>query len=354
MENEIETTEDQLIEDEEFVSYDIATYPSDFTLAGIYEMWKNRDLEIPDFQREFVWSINQSSLLIESFMLGLPVPPVFLYVDKSNKSLVIDGQQRILSFCYFLNGYWGDENLHGKKQVFRLKGLSELSPYAGKTFEDFSDSEKRQLKNCVLRAINVRQLGPEDGGTSIYHIFERLNTGGTALKPQEIRNCVYRGGFSETLRELNRNTDWRKILGKNNFDKHQRDVELLLRVFSLNYYWKEYEKPMKGFLNKSMKTNQTGNTSNVIDFKEKFSGVCHSLVEALGQRPFHARGPLNSSILDVMMVALISGEVAVKDLKSNYSKIISDEKFRDYTSLATTDTATVRGKFEYVLGQLKS
>ncbi|WP_205119497.1 DUF262 domain-containing protein [Paramagnetospirillum kuznetsovii] len=73
------------------VTYDIATYPSDFTLSGIAQMWKDGDIEIPDFQREFVWTIRQSSLLIDSFLCGLPVPPVFFYVDEENKNLVIDG-----------------------------------------------------------------------------------------------------------------------------------------------------------------------------------------------------------------------------------------------------------------------
>ena len=100
---EDKTKEEEILEEEEtqeegevYVTFDIATYPSDFTLAGIYQMWKDIDIVIPDFQREFVWSIKQSSLLIESFLLGLPVPPVFFYIDEDNSNLVIDGQQRIL------------------------------------------------------------------------------------------------------------------------------------------------------------------------------------------------------------------------------------------------------------------
>jgi hypothetical protein len=73
-------------EDEEYIQYDIATYPSDFTLNGIQELWNKKDLIIPDFQREFVWNIKQSSLLVESFLMGLPVPPVFFYIDENNKS----------------------------------------------------------------------------------------------------------------------------------------------------------------------------------------------------------------------------------------------------------------------------
>ena len=110
------------------IVYDIATYPSDFTLSGIAQMWKDGDIEIPDFQREFVWSISQSSLLIDSFLCGLPVPSVFFYVDEKNKNLVIDGQQRILSVVFYMEGYFGHESTQGKRQVFRLAGLDEKSP----------------------------------------------------------------------------------------------------------------------------------------------------------------------------------------------------------------------------------
>jgi hypothetical protein len=64
-------------EDDVLVPFDVATYPSDFTLSGIHEMWNNKDIEIPDFQRGFVWKIKQSSLLIDSFLLGLPVPLLY-------------------------------------------------------------------------------------------------------------------------------------------------------------------------------------------------------------------------------------------------------------------------------------
>jgi len=74
-------------EDEVSLNYDIATYPSDFTLSGIAQMWKDEDIAIPDYQREFVWSMRQSSLLIDSFLRGLPVPPVFFYVDENSKNL---------------------------------------------------------------------------------------------------------------------------------------------------------------------------------------------------------------------------------------------------------------------------
>lgn len=242
-------------EDEVYVQYDIATYPSDLTLNGIQELWEKGDIVIPDFQREFVWSMKQASLLVKSFLMGLPVPPVFFYIDEDNKSLVIDGQQRILSLVFFFEGYFGRELSHGRRQVFRLKGLSEKSPYHNLRFEDLKDSDQRKLRGSVLRAINIRQLAPTAESTSVYHIFERLNTGGTALRPQEIRNCVYRGPIISKLRDLNVDKNWRRLLGRPIPDRYQRDMEIVLRLFSLFKNWRQYEKPMKEFLNLSMKAN---------------------------------------------------------------------------------------------------
>ena len=200
-------------EEEEYVQYDIATYPSDYTLSGIQELWTAKDLIIPDFQREFVWSIEQGSLLINSFLMGLPVPPVFFYIDEDNKNLVIDGQQRILSIIFYFEGYFGVETSE-KRRVFRLTGLSPKSPYHNLRFGDLKDLDQRKLRGSVLRAVNIKQLAPRSDNSSVYHIFERLNTGGTALKPQEIRNCVYRGPIVQAFRALNRDRNWRKYSGR--------------------------------------------------------------------------------------------------------------------------------------------
>ena len=244
--DEVEVEEEQE-EESTAINYDIASYPSDFTLSGIAQMWEDKDITIPDYQREFVWNIRQSSLLIDSFLCGLPVPPVFFYVTDDNKNLVIDGQQRIMSVVFYLEGYFGKESTQGRRQVFRLSGLDDKSPYYNKRFEDLEESDQRKLKQSVLRAVNIRQLSPSGDNTSAYHIFERLNTGGTPLKPQEIRNCVFSGGFNSLLKEANKNKHWRKIVGKSYIDKHQKDVEFILRIFSLVGVAESYEKPMKEF-----------------------------------------------------------------------------------------------------------
>lgn len=325
-----------------FVTYEIAAYPADYTLSVLEKMWNEKDIVVPSFQRKFVWSIEQSSLLIESLLMGLPVPQAFFFVEADSKNLVIDGLQRIMSIVYFFSGYFGEESYQGKKTVFRLTGLNEKSPYAGKTYEGLSDSDKRKLRNSVLRVINVRQLGPKDDDTSAYHIFERLNTGGTPLTAQEIRHCVFHGPLVDLLSELNKDANWRRILGKKSFDKHQKDTELLLRVLAFSTRAAEYEKPMKEFLNQTMSHYKKADAEDVRRFVENFPKVCAALIEKVGDRPFNPKGRVNASALDSVMAALMRrGEVPV-DFPDRYVALFNDQAFMDTLTVSTSDVAVVK------------
>ncbi len=330
-----------------YIHYNIASYPSDLTLNGIKEMWDNNDIIIPSFQRKFVWTKKQASLLIDSFLCGLPVPPVFFYIGNDNKNSVIDGQQRILSIVYFLNGFFGEE-VASKKQVFRLD-LPKGSPYNNKSFEELDPSDQRKLRySSILRAINIKQLDPDDTGSSSFRIFERLNTGGTPLQAQEIRNCVYRGPFADILQELNKDKNWRLILGKKDPDKHQKDIELILRIFAFAYEHHNYEKPMKEFLNKTMHKHMNG-TSKTSSFENLFRKTAKKVIENIGEKPFHIRGPLNASAMDSVMSLIISrNNVLYDNFYERYSSLKENEEFKRLTSIATTDASTIIERREIV------
>lgn len=336
----VEATE----EDEEiYVDYDIATYPSDNTLSVLNKMWSDGDIEVPDFQRGFVWSIKQSSLLIESFLRGLPVPPIFFFIDEDNKNLVVDGQQRLLSILYYYEGYFGPASKTGRRQVFRLTGLNPKSRYAGQSYKDLSELDRRKLDSSVLRAVNIRQLTPNKDSSSVYHIFERLNTGGTPLSAQEIRNTVYRGPIVKFLHEANADADWRVIIGKADPDKRDRDTETVLRLLGLFSHRLDYEAPMKRFLNDAMSANRKTLTSKGKRFFDIFPAVCEYLVDELGPRPFSPKGPLNVAILDAVFVAVASRWPAKpKNLKDKVRGLITDPEFVDLYSARTADTEVVR------------
>ncbi|WP_349744894.1 DUF262 domain-containing protein [Stenotrophomonas geniculata] len=336
-----------------FVTYEIAAYPADYTLSVLEAMWGEKEIVVPPFQRKFVWSVEQASLLIESLLMGLPVPQAFFFVEAgTNKNLVIDGLQRIMSIVYFFSGYFGEESYQGKKTVFRLVGLSDRSPYADLTYDELKDSDKRKLRNSVLRVINVRQLGPRDDDTSAYHIFERLNTGGTPLTAQEIRHCVFHGPLVELISRLNQDVNWRKILGKTTFDKHQKDTELLLRVLAFATRADLYEKPMKEFLNATMSHYRSADEPEIVRFAANFPVVCEEIVRQVGAKPFSPRGRVNASALDSIMGSLMKNGSVPADFKARHSSLFSDSEFENTLSVSTSDVSIVRQRLAAVAAHL--
>ena len=284
--------------------------------------------------------------------MGLPVPQVFLYINPDEKLLIIDGQQRLKSVFYFFEGYWGEPDFKDRREIFKLSELNEKSKWFNKSFSEFDDRDQRKLKNALLRAILVKQIDPKDD-TSIYHVFERLNTGGTLLKPQEVRNCVYFGKLSKLLSELNENVFWRKILGKPLPDIHLKDVELILRYMSLYHWADRYEKPMKDFLSKYMNRHRNPSEQFINEEKKRFETVCKVVVEALGERPFRPRGRLNSAVYECMFLAFARhGETYPQDIKEKYERLLSNTIFQELTTAATTDVESVRKRAEMALNEL--
>jgi hypothetical protein len=350
MNDSTDSTDDLATEEESddtpFVEFDISVSPADPTLELLANKVVQGDIIIPFYQRKYVWKIEQASRLIESFLMGLPVPQVFLYVNDDDQLEIIDGQQRIMSVKYFFEGYFGDADQHGRRQIFRLKGLSERSEYNAKTYDELSTRDQRRLKNTALRAIHIKQLKPSKRSDSVFHIFERLNTGGTRLRPQEIRNAVYRGEIVKQLKELNNNSNWQKILGISHVDKNQKDVEIVLRLFSLFEVWQSYEKPMLGYLNKQMREHQKFESERAGRFRERFPKVVELLCNSV-TRPFRPRGVINVAMLDSVMIALLEDEsINAEQLEARYKKLASDEDFKKYTGGATTDTQMVRERIK--------
>ncbi len=321
--------------------YEITTYPADFTLEVLNQKWIQQEIVIPEFQRDFVWTQNQSSKLIESFLLGLPVPSVFLYNEtETNKYLVIDGQQRLKSIFSYFKGIFGDY----KEKNFKLTGLNENSSYFNKTFDNLDEKHKLKFKNSILRAFIIQQLNPDDD-TSKFHIYERLNTGGTHLANQEIRNCIYHGHLINELRNMNENGNWRKILGKNAPDKRAKDIELLLRFFAMRDISK-YRKPLKEYLNNFMKNNRDVSTDILQSMKSIFEKTCDEILDKLGEKPFHIRSGLNAAVFDAVLTAFSNHlDKIPPDAKIRFNDLIRNSKFVGYTSSGTTGAESIRGRF---------
>jgi uncharacterized protein with ParB-like and HNH nuclease domain len=326
--------------------FEISTYPADYTLEVYWQKWKSNEILIPVFQRGFVWKISQSSRLVESFMMGLPVPQIFLYTDEQQKYLVIDGQQRLKSIFYFFEGYFGQPDKANKRSIFKLHGLDEKSKWSGLKFEDFEPADQRKLRQSVLRAIVVKQLNPDDN-TSVFHIFERLNTGGTLLKPQEVRNAVYSGTLNDLLLELNIYPQWRELLHKPLPDSRQKDVELILRYMSLYHWGEKYYKPMKTFMSDFMSRNRNPSMKIIEEERQRFRTTCDTITQKLPVTPFSPLGPLNAAVFDAIFIAFSKNlDKLPADIGQRYVALMNDIRFETRTRASTADPETVRTRLE--------
>lgn len=319
----------------------ITTYSGPFTLETWYEQWQDGEIILPEFQRGYVWKPVQASRLIESFLLGLPAPPVYLYGKyRSLERLVIDGQQRLKSVFYFLEGRFGaDTPFPGKE--FRLTGLSPESPFRERTFADLGPISRKRLKNAGLRATIVEAVKPGDY-SGLYHIFERWDKGGGAPGDREIRNAVNGGRLVAFLRELNRDPQWRQILGKDTPDLRERDVELLLRFFALRDPAGSRQ-PLPEHRSRFMQENREGPEAALAQMGQVFQETCRQVVAALGEKPFHGKSGLQVAVMDAALVAFSEnlGRVPA-DVAARYQRLRQDADFIRDTEQGTTEPAAVQ------------
>src|SRR5438876_1922729 len=161
-------------------------------------------------------------LFIESLLLCLPVPGIFLVSDVDGRLLDLDGQQRLRTLQEFMGGV-----VRGRE--FRLVEVQDQ--LKGKTYKTLDDEDKRRLRNSIIHATIVRQDQPTDDQSSIYMVFERLNSGGTALQPQEIRVALYTGPLIDLVRDLNHVSEWRELYGPPS--KRMKDQEMIIRFFAM-------------------------------------------------------------------------------------------------------------------------
>ena len=243
-----------------------------------------------------------------------------------------------------MEGYFGEPDRTGKRKVFRLE-LDKKSKLNNMQFNDFSEADKRKFKGFVLRAIKIRQLHPKDDNSSMYQIFERLNTGGTLLRPQEIRNCIFRGKFNDLLLKLNEYSNWRKLLGWMKLGKHQKDVEFILRYSSLFHDAPKYEKPMKVFMSNFMTEHKNPTEEFLNDEETRFKKTCDSILTHLGERPFILQRNLVIPVLESIFVAFAKNlDKIPSNISERYKLLKQNDHYVQLCRRATTDEKIVHDR----------
>jgi hypothetical protein len=349
LEEEREQTqvEDDLGDEEVPFKYSITSYGADYPVDGLVKRIEADSIYIPPFQRRFVWDLKRGSRFVESLLLGLPVPGIFLSKEeKTQKLLVIDGQQRLRTLQYFYRGIFAES-----KREFALKGVQEQ--FEGLTYKTLLDEDRRRLDDSILHATIVKQEEPSADESSIYHIFERLNTGGLILQPQEIRACIYHGEFQEQLKHLNETQAWRTIYGRVN--PRMKDQELILRFFALFFEGNTYKKPMKGFLNAFMGKNRDLSVYPALKLAEAFVPAIELAGRCLGPQAFKPRAAFNAAVFDSVMVGiarrLLRGPVTdFGNLSQKYQDLIADTDFTQATETGTSSEERVNKRLELATG----
>lgn len=273
------------------VRYLITSYGADMPVDSLVDRFKRDDIFIPPFQRKFVWTRNQASRFVESLLLGLPVPGIFLFREPDTRKLmVVDGQQRIVTLSSFYGGV-----LDGRK--FSLSKVS--SEFQGKAYDDLDDGDRRMLNDAIVHATIFVQDEPTDDRGSVYSVFERLNTGGSALQPQEIRSCVYRGSLIDLLGELAKDDDWCSLWGRPSDRK--KDEEVILRFLALHNDLDAYQPPLKIFLNDFTATHRHWNAATGPAFEEQFRDSVRVIAASLGRRAFRPVRAVNTAVADAVL-----------------------------------------------------
>jgi hypothetical protein len=353
----------------EIKEYDITASPNDFNIMTLHSFIESGAVKIPGFQRNFVWDLKRASKLIESVIIGLPVPQIFLYEQGRNKFLVIDGQQRLMSLYYFMKGRFPrkerrvelreifDEHSKIPPDIleddafftkFRLQlphqppgQPNKLNGLTYETLEEYRTVfELRTIRNVI-----IKQNLPEGDDSSIFEIFNRLNSGGMNLKPQEIRISLYHSRFYEVLQKLNLNAGWRHILGLPQPDLHMKDLEIVLRGFAMFMEGDDYRPSMASFLNRFSSKCRTISNDRLAELKEVFERFVDSC-SALPPRAFYGKvsGKFNVLLFEAVFAAqarsLSEGNGKPLELP-RLESLKEDRAFVEASQKATTDKANV-------------
>lgn len=344
--NIIDDTEKETIE----FRYQITSYGADYPVDSLVKRISSKVIFVPPFQRKFVWDIYEASKFIESLILGLPVPGIFLSKENdTNRLLIVDGQQRLLSLYSFYMGNF-------KEQDFKLVGVQ--SDLEGKGYTDLSMADKNRLDDSILHSTIIRQDEPDDNESSVYQIFERLNSGGRPLSPQEIRACIYYGPYNELLSNLTGNLNWRLLFGKNH-NERLKEEELILRFFSLYFDLSLYEKPLKDFLNKRMSANRNFELHSKESLETLFTDTIKFIQETLGKTAFKVEKGIHTAIYDSIMIAtgkrLEKGPINdTRTYKEIYRGLLNDPKYIKLIETGTSDENSIKKRISLAVERLST
>lgn len=358
----------------------VHTQSLDISFNELLDMRNNKELNItPDYQRLFQWSEGAQSRFIESLILEMPVPPIYVIEEQDGSYILIDGLQRISSYLHFrgvLEATHLDPPIQsGDKLILRDCDIAkELN---GKTFDDLGTALQIRLKRAFVRVEVVRK---GSNPHFKYYMFKRLNTGGQLLTDQQIRNCTIRlldSKFNDFIIELSEVAEFKECISSigNRRILGAFDQELILRFFALKNYREKYSPYLGDFLTEYMEGVSNPDPDEKLHFDYENEKVCFLktfslLHKTLGEYAFSYADSRSGKLIrgfsannyEAFTVGIqpfindinIENEEVIKLLKKTFEKIKNDGGFiRITTGGGKNSPGPLKNRIEFVENSLK-
>ncbi|GII32309.1 DUF262 domain-containing protein [Planotetraspora mira] len=285
---------------------DLVTQVIDFNIDSIVRFIDEETLDLNAvYQRRDRWELSRKSRLIESFLLNIPVPSIYLNENPDRTYSVIDGKQRLSAIYGFIKG------------EYPLQGLEVFYEAEGLRFDDLDLTLQRSLSvRASLRAVILLNISDP---TIQYDVFHRLNTGGISLNAQEVRNNAYRGPLNDLLNELSEHPQFHNALGihdkrESSIWRQMRDVELVLRFFALQQANTHRRMSNFDMLNEYMQRSAHLDAGELTKLRESFLSTLDKAQVAFGSLLFRRWDPRTDRIPQMISVAVYDAQMlAIKE-----------------------------------------
>ena len=366
--------------DSKIERYQINTFTQDRAIETLLKWYKNGKLILPEFQREFVWSYSNSCRLIESILLNLPIPNIFLFKIKDTegeKFLLIDGLQRITTISQYVEGTWVQGDVSKK---FRVQSPNEK--WNRKTFDKLADEDQQFIYDYSIgTTIFESSSGNEiDQSNVIFSVFERINTGSERLSDQEIRNAVYGGELLSVLKDVISNADYSKLIEKDgNLQKRGKNIELMLRFIAYKHIFDKAKNHCNLLVDND--TDSTITTSKkvmlnnymfysnkgAIDYKQEIESVLEaiSVICSFDPTAFYGKArsvneigtKIHEVFAEALVLAVIENDYKISISKESFIaeklKLWSDDASIEPFKYKTTDPDTVSKRVDCLLKMIR-
>ncbi|WP_199805808.1 DUF262 domain-containing protein [Deinococcus ficus] len=332
---------------------------SDLSLGSIAEMVQGGGIDIaPRYQRRERWDRAKQSALIESFLLNIPVPPIYLAEEESGTYSIVDGKQRVTAIWLFMN------------DRLELTSLEDFEEIEGMKFSDMPAEIQNTLKiRPYLRVITL--LNQSDPKLK-YEVFIRLNTGGDAMTPQEIRNVAYQGPMNDAIYELAQDTFLRQQLkitsdNRSPIYRTMQDAEIVLRFFALMDGWQKFSGDYRREMDLFMASSEWLSKKAIDDHKQRFRRALHACQSIWEEKAFRRpdndlwRDQFLNGLYDAQMIAVDSLDdreiqAAVRnrdDIVEKTRNLFNDTKFDISVRQGTNNPEKIRTRINGIISILQ-